>query len=295
MALGGRDEQEALAARARRRDLVREARQLTVEEVGRENPEIGRLTGRGERHDRRPSAGDQGENRRHRMFEQRRLEREALVLAARGELLRQALAVMGHFGGERRRIEGHPEGVRQQVGERQGARGEQRQEVLPACEVPAVGKRGQVIAGLATGLVASDVGERLRQPPGGIRPLGEERQREDRGLPGLVVRALRIDLEAAQALDLAAEEIETQRLFVAGREEVEDATAHREVADLADQVDPAIAESRQAERQLIEVDLVAAARAGSASGRRPPAGAGTGPAASPATPAGGRRARPPAP
>jgi hypothetical protein len=72
------------------------------------------------------------------------------------------------------------------------------------------------------------------------------------------VRALGADLEAAQALDLVAEEIEPQRLLVAGRKEVENSAAHREVADLADQVDPAITERRQADGERFEVDLVAA-------------------------------------
>ena len=95
-------------------------------------------------------------------------KREPPVLATRGELLREALAMMGDFGSERSWIEGHPEGVGQEIGERQGARSEQRQEVLPARELPAVGERGKMIPGLAPGLLSRDVGERLRQPPGGI-------------------------------------------------------------------------------------------------------------------------------
>ena len=166
---------------------------------------------------------------------------------------------MGDLGGERRRIEGHPEGVGQKVGERQGARGEERQEVLPAGELPAVGERGEVIAGLAPGLLARARRRALcASRPGGIRPLGEERQRQDRGLAELVVRSLRLDLEAPQALDLVAEEVEPQGLLVAGREEVEDAAAHREIADLADQVDAPVAQRGQAESELLEVDLVAA-------------------------------------
>ena len=79
-----------------------------MEEIGRENSEIHRLSRRREWHHRGGGLFDQRQNRCDRMFEQRRLEREALMLAARRELLRQALAVMGDLGDERRRIEGHP-------------------------------------------------------------------------------------------------------------------------------------------------------------------------------------------
>ena len=125
-----------------------------------------------------------------------------------------------------------------------------------------------MIPRLPPGLLSSELGQQARQSPGGIRPLGKERQREDGGFPQLIVRALGLDLEAAQALDLAAEEVETQRFFVASGEEVEDSAAHREVADFADEIDAAVAERRQPEGELVEVDLVAAARAGSASSRR---------------------------
>lgn len=74
------------------------------------------------------------------------------------------------------------------------------------------------------------------------------------------MRALRLHFEAAQTLDLAAEEVEAQRLVVAGCEQVEDAAADREVAHLSDQVDAAIAERRQSVRELFEVDLGAAAQ-----------------------------------
>src|SRR5438309_9911944 len=43
-------------------------------------------------------------------------------------------------------------------------------------------------------------------------------------------RALRAGIEAANALDLVAEEIEAQAFALAGREEIDDAAAHRELA-----------------------------------------------------------------
>ena len=74
------------------------------------------------------------------------------------------------------------------------------------------------------------------------------------------MRALRLDLEARRLSISLPKRSSRERLFVAGREEVEDAAAHREVADLADQVDAAVAERRQADSQPFEVDLVATRR-----------------------------------
>src|SRR3546814_4354799 len=48
-------------------------------------------------------------------------------------------------------------------------------------------------------------------------------------------------VEEAQALQLVAEEVEPQGLFLARRKHVDDAAAHRELARLADGLDPVVA------------------------------------------------------
>src|SRR3546814_13788215 len=48
-------------------------------------------------------------------------------------------------------------------------------------------------------------------------------------------------VEAPQALQVVAEEVEAQRLLLAWRENVDDAAAHRELAGLADGLDAVVA------------------------------------------------------
>src|SRR6185312_17552889 len=71
-------------------------------------------------------------------------------------------------------------------------------------------------------------------------------------------RALRQRIEAAQAFERVAEEIEAQRRRGARREQVEDAAAHRELARLAHGIGPAIAIAAEESRQPVERDAPAA-------------------------------------
>ena len=65
---------------------------------------------------------------------------------------------------------------------------------------------------------------------------------------GLVGRALVGGIEAAQAVDFIAEEIEPERLLLAGREQVDERPAHRIFAMLGDRIAALIAEARSAAR-----------------------------------------------
>ena len=67
---------------------------------------------------------------------------------------------------------------------------------------------------------------------------------------GLVGRALVGGIEAAQAVDLVAEEIEPQRAVLARREEVDQRAAHRIFAVLGDRVGALVAERVQLRDQL---------------------------------------------
>lgn len=174
MALGRCDQQEPLAARPRGRDLVGEALQLAMEQVRSEDAEIDRLA---RSRKRQHGAGRVLDHRQHLLdgvFEQGRLEGEALVLAARRELLRQALSVMTDLGDERRRIQSDPGRRGKQLGESEAARGEERQEILPTREPAAVGERGEVIARLPAGILASEVGEQTGQPPRRLGSFGKQ-------------------------------------------------------------------------------------------------------------------------
>ena len=64
-------------------------------------------------------------------------------------------------------------------------------------------------------------------------------------------------IEAAHALDLVAEEIEPQRLLLAGREEVDEAAAHRELAGIAHRLGAAIAIGLEQRGQPVAVDPLA--------------------------------------
>ena len=64
-------------------------------------------------------------------------------------------------------------------------------------------------------------------------------------------------IEAAHALDLVAEEIEAQRLLLAGGEEVDQAAAHRELAGIAHRLGAAIAIGLEQGREPLDVDPLA--------------------------------------
>jgi hypothetical protein len=83
--------------------------------------------------------------------------------------------------------------------------------------------------------------------------------RHDRHRVELVGRALRLDLEGPDRLELVAEEFEPHRAVGRGREQVEDAAAHREVAGRADHVDPLVAEPGEPGLQRLPARLVAGA------------------------------------
>ena len=252
------DQHQALAARARGLDLARKARQLAVEEVGRGRPEVDRAGAAGERVDRQVGAGDQRGDRRRRVLEQLGRERETLVLAPGLVLERQPLGVVLDLGAERRRVERDDDRVGERLGERRGARLEERQQVLPAGGSPPPREVAQQLDALEPRLALEERREQLGQARRRLLALGEEGERQQGRALEVGLRALALRVEGAQALELVAEQIEPQRRFRAGREQVEDAAAHREVADLGDQVDAPVAERRQPYRELAGVESVAA-------------------------------------
>ena len=82
------------------------------------------------------------------------------------------------------------------------------------------------------------------------------RRHQGEGL-GLVGRALVGGIEAAQALDLVAEEVEPERLLLAGREQVDERPAHRIFAMLGDGVGALVAKGVQLLDQLLALDPLA--------------------------------------
>ena len=70
----------------------------------------------------------------------------------------------------------------------------------------------------------------------------------DRGAVDLAQRALRERREGADALDLVAEELDPQRLAAGGREDVDEAAAHRELPALLDPLDALVAGARELPR-----------------------------------------------
>ena len=60
------------------------------------------------------------------------------------------------------------------------------------------------------------------------------------------------DLEVADLLDRVAEELDPQRVFLGGREHVDDAAADGDLAAAADQVDPGVADLDQPGEQVVE-------------------------------------------
>lgn len=85
-------------------------------------------------------------------------------------------------------------------------------------------------------------------------------------------RSLRAHIEGADAIDLVAEEVETQRIGGAGREEIDDAAAHRVVAAVGHRFHPAMARcasratsssrSSRSPRRTVRVCAMSSAAAG---------------------------------
>src|SRR5690606_37990318 len=74
--------------------------------------------------------------------------------------------------------------------------------------------------------------------------------------------ALAGGIEAAHALDLVAEEIEAERRLLAGREEIDQATAHRELAGIAHRLGAAVAVGGEEGGEAVEIDPLARREAG---------------------------------
>ncbi len=70
-------------------------------------------------------------------------------------------------------------------------------------------------------------------------------------------RALRERREGAHRFDLVAEELDAQRFAAGGREDVDDAAAHRELAAVVDAVDALVARERERLRQPVDAGLEA--------------------------------------
>ena len=105
-----------------------------------------------------------------------------------------------------------------------------------------------------------------RRPPGVVllRPEVDLEQvdtplhrRMDDGVVGRVQRALRERREGAHLLDLVAEELDPERLAAGGREHVDDATAHGELAALVDPLDALVPGERELPGEPVDPRLVA--------------------------------------
>ena len=75
--------------------------------------------------------------------------------------------------------------------------------------------------------------------------------------PGLAGAALVGRVEAPHRLDLVAEEVEADGLFLAGREQVDDRAAHRIFAGVMDRVGPLVASGLQQLDQPVALDPLA--------------------------------------
>ena len=73
----------------------------------------------------------------------------------------------------------------------------------------------------------------------------------------LVHRALVGDREAADLVDLVAEELHAQGVLLGRREDVDDATADGELATLLDQVDAGVRRTDEPAYDVLELDLLA--------------------------------------
>ena len=132
---------------------------------------------------------------------------------------------------------------------------EQRQPMLHAGHAPAVGERlvERILGRGRAELLAIARAEALDAVRVEQR-LGRGHQRERLGLVG---RALVGGVEAADALDLVAEEIEPERQLLAGREQVDQRAAHGIFAMLGDGVGALIAERVQLRDQSLALDPLA--------------------------------------
>ena len=83
-----------------------------------------------------------------------------------------------------------------------------------------------------------------------------------------VERALRERREGAHLLDLVAEELDAERLAAGGREDVDDAAAHGELAALLDALDPLVAGERERLGEPVDARLLADGQSGPAPGAR---------------------------
>ena len=120
-------------------------------------------------------------------------------------------------------------------------------------------ERLHALDGYPLGQLAEDVGQG-RVGVGeflGARPdrRGEQqlaaRRRPETAL-GRADAALVGDLEVADLLDLLAEELDPQRVFLGGREHVDDAAPHGDLAAAPDHVDPGVADLDQPGEQVVE-------------------------------------------
>jgi len=252
--LARRHQQHAVAALACGRDVGGEARQLAVKEVGRRAAEVDRA-GADQWIDHQARPADQRVYRRGRMLEQLGLDGEAAVLATRRVLGRQAGGVALDLGADRLGIEGDHQRVAERFGQRVRPRCRQRQEILPTRKTVPPGESIQVLDRLELAVVVDQRPQHRLEPARRLGAGREERQRTDEQALEPGPGALRGGVEAAQAFDLAAEQVEPNRLRLPRGPEVEHSAAHREVPDFGHQVDTPETEAGQAPRQLVGVDL----------------------------------------
>ncbi len=123
---------------------------------------------------------------------------------------------------------------------------EERAEPVDGQDLGDVGAFGRVLA-------RSDLGQ--------LAVLGAELGGgRDLDLFGLAQRALGEGREPAQRLDLVAEQLDPHRPLLGRGVDVEDASAHRELAALEDLLLALVAQLDQALERLLEVDLLADAQ-----------------------------------
>lgn len=132
---------------------------------------------------------------------------------------------------------------------------EKRQPVLHAGIPPAFGDgdiQGVVAGGSAEGrqVIGTEAADRIRRQ----RHFAHRIEIERAHLPG---RPLACRVEAADALQRIAEEIEAHGLFRPGHEDIENTAAHREFTDLAHGRDPVETVALQAAGDIVHAQLAA--------------------------------------
>ncbi len=174
------------------------------------------------------------------------------MVAARQVIPLQPFGVVDHLRLQGRRVDGQHQGAGEQADEIRGAAGEQGEVVLPARKGAAAAQAVEQLGRVRPGLGAADLRQQAGEQRGLLGAAGEQVERKDAHAVQRVLGALRLGVEPADGLDGVAEEIEADGRLLPRREEVEDAAADCEVADLVDQVGAAVPPAHQAGGEVVE-------------------------------------------